>query len=464
MKIKLVSLVLGGVLIAAGLSGCSSGGTSGSSGLSKKSAKVVMMAPEPNVAEEKAAWEEVGKAFEEETGIEVEYRFQGTWDDAQTTLQEAKLAGDQVDIIRIGVGTIRSTLGSAGMVMDLTELAADLTDRYTDGSLGSCYIGDHLWALPYYGASSYMCLYNKDLFEQRGIDAPETYNDLMSVAADLQAVGVTPMVFQGKDAWAWPMLYTETFTQTTGNTAVETVESFLKGDSSFDSGASEQAFGLVKKLFDDGIMTNASLDTDSDGVIASFAQGKAGMVFAGTWDYASIKQSCDFNIGAFEFPVMVSGSVAQDGYGVGDYALAIPSFADNDNLENTMRFLEYITRENNAKKILCTSPMIFEVLKGVTTEQDDVTEFLNSQRKDHSVQYLDWMWPSEVNDAISSAVPAVIQGEMDSAKAAASVDEAYRRVVEEDNYIYDWWNRWSEEEWGKVTPKSVPDISQYMSK
>lgn len=75
----------------------------------------------------------------------------------------------------------------------------------------------------------------------------------------------------------------------------------------------------------------------------------AGMHFCGVpWDYETLKDSCDFEIGAFQFPVMVDGSHSENGYGVGDYALAIPSFASDDNLENTMRFLEYITRQDNA--------------------------------------------------------------------------------------------------------------------
>ena len=197
-------------------------------------------------------------------------------------------------------------------------------------------------------------------------------------------------------------------------------------------------------------------------MIATFAQGKAGMLFAGTWDYETLKDSCDFEIGAFQFPVMVDGSHSENGYGVGDYALAIPSFASDDNLENTMRFLEYITRQDNAQKILGTSTMIYEVLKGVSTESDDVTKFLNSQIAGNSSEYLDWLWPSEVNDALSTAIVSVISGEMSSQDAAQYVQDAYTKVCEEKDYTYAWWESWTQEQWDAVTPTKIPDLTQYM--
>lgn len=472
---KILALICAAALSLGLLAGC--GSSSGDADTSKggsaaaengsaesgEGGKVVMLACVPDVAEEQAAWEEVAAAFKEETGIEVELRFQGTWDEIPTALQEARLAGDQVDIVRVGIGTISSTLGSAGGVKDLTELAAPLLDRYSDGMVDNCYIGEHLWALPYYDASSYMCLYNKTLFDEMNLSAPTTWDELLNVSQALAARdGMMPMIFQGKDGWAWPMMYTETYNQATGNTSVATVESFLKGETSFVSDASVQAFDLVKKFYADNVLTNASLDTNGEGMIATFAQGKAGMLFAGTWDYETIKNSCDFEIGAFSFPVMVDGSHTENGYGVGDYALAIPSFASDDNLENTMRFLEYITRQENAQKILGTSTMIYEVLKGVSTEPDEVTDYLNGQIADNSAKYLDWIWPSEVNDALSTAIVASISGEMTSQQAAEYVQAAYDTVCEEQDYVYAWWEAWTDEDWDKVTPTVVPDLSKYM--
>lgn len=49
------------------------------------------------------------------------------------------------------------------------------------------------------------------------------------------------------------MMYTETYNQTTGNKSIAAVQSFLKGESSFVSDASVQAFDLVKKFYDENV-------------------------------------------------------------------------------------------------------------------------------------------------------------------------------------------------------------------
>lgn len=160
---------------------------------------------------------------------------------------------------------------------DLTDLASPLLDRYSDGMIDNCYIGGHLWALPYYDAHSYMCLYNKTLFDEMGLQAPQTWDELVSVSKALsEKDGVMPMIFQGKDGWAWPMMYTETYNQTTATNLLQLYSLFLKGESSFVSDASVQAFDLVKKFYDENDFNTGQPGTDDEGMIATFAQGKAG--------------------------------------------------------------------------------------------------------------------------------------------------------------------------------------------
>ena len=62
------------------------------------------------------------------------------------------------------------------------------------------------------------------------------------------------------------MLFFETYEQTSGNTSVAKVEEFLSGKRRFSTEIEKEAFLLVKQLFDDGIFTLDSLDTDSEGM------------------------------------------------------------------------------------------------------------------------------------------------------------------------------------------------------
>lgn len=448
---KLLALAMAAV-ISVGMVACGSQESPSSSSSDKPT--VVYLAEVPSSLEEKQAWEEVAASFEEESGIHVELRFQGTWAEIPQALQTAKMSGEQIDLVRVGIGTIRSTLGPAKSVMDMTDLMADLTDRFPEGVLDSCYIGGKLWAFPYADASATTCLYNKTMFTELGIQPPTTMEEWVAISKTIsEKKGIMPMIFHGKDSWAWPMLYFDTFAQASGNNSIAEVESFLQGETQFTGDAQKEGFILIKDLFDQGIMTSASFDTDEDGMIATFAQQKAAMLFCGTWDYDSIKNSADFEVGAFEFPLMVEGSEMQHAFGVGDGAISIPSFADQSNIENSMKFVEYILRPENAKKILTTCTPKFEVVKGAISEGDAVTEFLNQNVVPNSVMFLDWIWPSEVNDAFAQTIPAVASGSMTPDEAVQTVQNAYDTVVAEKEYTYDWWTTWTDEDWAKVTPQ-----------
>jgi raffinose/stachyose/melibiose transport system substrate-binding protein len=304
------------------------------------------------------------------------------------------------------------------------------------------------------------------MFEELGIQPPTNYQELVAISKTIrEKKNIMPMSFHGKDAWAWPMLFFDTYAQSSGNKSISNVESFLEGKTQFTGDAEQQGFTMIKKLFDDGILTKESLDTDEEGMRAVFAQQKTAMIFGGTWEYEPLKAAVkDFKMGAMEFPLMVdaAGVKAQHAYAVGDDAIEIPSFADQKNLENTMRFVEYFTRTENAQKILSTRSPLFKIEKGQTLQSDEVADFLNQKSVPNSIMFLDWVWPAEVNDAFSQSIPAVVTGNMTAKEAVDTVQKAYETVKTEKNYKYDWWSDWTDADWKKVTPTVIPDVKKFM--
>lgn len=460
MKKRVFAVVLCCLMLTGLLAACAGDDGGGAAG----SGKVVLLGEAYPVPEMETAWNEVATAFTEATGIEVELRRQGTWDEIPQALQAARLGGEQVDLCVIGVGTIRSTLAPAGMVMDITDLMADLGDRFPEGILDSGKIGDRLFAFPYYDASGTTFYYNKTLFEELQIQPPESFEDMVAISQTIRdEKGIAPLTFHGKDVWGWPMFFFDTYAQTTGNRSVENVEAFLKGEYQFTGAEEQEAFALIKELVDEGVMDLDVLDTDSDGMRAVFGQQRAAMMFGGTWEYPVLKSmELDFEVGAFEFLAMYDGAKPQHAFGVGDGAISIPAFASQENLGNTMRFVEYLLRPENAKKILTagTDPL-FEVVNGAVGSEDEVTVFLNEKLVPNSVMYLDWIWPAEVNDAFCNVIPAVLNGSMTPEQAAQGVQDSYDNLVREKDYTYDWWNSWTEEDWAKVRPSSIPDVNSF---
>ncbi|MEL7658866.1 MAG: hypothetical protein AAGU75_23490, partial [Bacillota bacterium] len=117
----------------------------------------------------------------------------------------------------------------------------------------------------------------------------------------------------------------------------------------------------------------------------------------------------------------------------------------------------------NAGRILTANgPTKFKVFKDVDTGESEISKQLNEIIVPHTSVYLDWLWPAEVNDAFCQAIPAVIAGTITAEEAAAMVQESYDTVVIEKNYIYDWWNNFTDSQLEDITPSSIPDLTQYM--
>ena len=427
---------------------------------------VRILGPTKGTAEETEAWAKVMRDFEAETGIRVEARWQGNWPDLPQNLSAAKMAKEQVDLIVAGAGTLRSSLVRSGAIMNITELMKDLVDRFNEGMLDAFIIDGKLWGFPYADASASVFYYNKTLFDELGIKPPKNYQEFLKISKIIkEKKGIQPVFFQGKVNLAWQMLLFVTYVQTSGNTSVAKVEEFLSGKRRFSTEIEKEAFLLVKKLFDDGIFTLDSLDTDSEGMRAVFSQQKAAMFYGGTWEYGAVKDVVkDFEIGVFEFPLMVNtpGVKPGHGFGVGDYGIAIPSFAKEENLENTMRFVEYLLRPEVVNTILSINDPMVQVIKGMQVADTPIVQTLNNEVLKNSVLFLDWIWPAEVNDAFCRCIPAVVSGNMTPGEAVKIVEESLKTIEEEKDYKFDWWTSWTEEDWAKVTPKRVPDIKRYM--
>jgi raffinose/stachyose/melibiose transport system substrate-binding protein len=410
---------------------------------------------------EDTAMREIIAAFEQTCDCSVEARFEGQWTEVPQRLQAARIAHEPVDIITTGANLVNSTLARGAALMDLTELVTPFQRRFRPGMLAPYTIGGHLWAIPYSQVSTSAIFYNLDMFKELGLEAPQTYQELVRVSGVIRKQKqIIPMIHQGKASWMWPMWFFETYAQTSGNHSVALVQAFLRGDRKFTNPEEVAAFAAIGKFTSDGVLGNESLDTDHDGMIATFAQQKAAMFYGGTWEVANIRAAVKtFQVGVFEFPRLVDdpNTVPQHGGGP-DSALAISSMVSRENLDLAVRFLEFVTRKESANKLLGVQSPFFASVQGVRPTDDPLTGDLVARFYPHTIRFLDWIWPVEVNDAVRDGIAAVVAGALTPEQAAQGVQEAYDRLVQEKAYRFDWPSTWSAADWAKVRPPNIPNI------
>lgn len=407
---------------------------------------------------EEAVWNEFFTQFEEEYGCAVEARWQGEWSDTPQMLETARMAQEPVDIV-YNSATLNYTMARSGILMDLTELVQPFADRFAPGMLDKYTIGDHVWAVPLSDSSTSTFFYNADLFEELGLQEPQTYEDLVAISETIRnEKGILPMIHQGAEPWYWPMWFFETFAQTSGNNSIQYTEDFLSGNRQFSSPEEQAAIEAIARFYQDGILTQDSLATDNEGMRAAFLQERAAMYYGGTWEVAPLRSANpSFEVGIFQFPLVVDGAQSQHGGGP-DNAWSIPSFASPENLPMAVQFLEFITRPENAQKLMDVYVAMIPSIEGTTPADDPFAQELNEQYVPNTITYLDWIWPNQINDVVMEVIPAVMTGNMTSEQAVQRVQTAYETLVEEQDYSYDWWTRWTDADWQKVTPPEIPAV------
>ncbi|MGO3033338.1 MAG: ABC transporter substrate-binding protein [Microbacterium gubbeenense] len=179
-----------------GLAGCSGG--SGGSGSDEDT---LTMWHNSTTGDGKAYWEEVGAAFEEETGVAVNITSLQN-EDLDGKLQTAANSGDMPDVFLARGGGKTAAMVDAGVVKDLTDLISD--DTHTaigDAAFSAFTIDGSVYAVP----ASVLpegIFYSEDLFEAAGIDAaPTTFEELDTAVQKLKDSGTDPIALGAKAAW-----------------------------------------------------------------------------------------------------------------------------------------------------------------------------------------------------------------------------------------------------------------------
>ena len=199
-------------------------------------------------------------------------------------------------------------------------------------------------ALPYsvMGAS---VIYNKEIFEQQGLEVPQTWDELLAVCDQLKEAGIDPFYATFKDDWTVAQGW---YDYTAGGSvdvidffdtlAQEGTEVGPDAEASFESDFAEpmdRMMTLVKNY------TNADAASRGygDGNLA-FGKGEAAMYLQGPWAFSEIEKTApDLELGTFPLPM--TDDPADLGVRVNmDLAAMIPEGSRHQ--EAARDFLEYL--------------------------------------------------------------------------------------------------------------------------
>ncbi len=268
-------------LAALGLTACASGDTGDSSTgadgdyTGQKLSVWIMQGTNPD---SEPFFDEVSTAFTEKTGATVEVEYV-QWADAHDRFVTSIAGGTTPDIAETGT-TWTAEFADAGALAPIGDFVEKdgLTDDLVDGLVESGTYDGELYGMPWY-AGVRSLVYRADIFDELGLSAPTTWDEIVSAGEAIKAAHPEMLAFAvpgDAEFFVYPWVW-----------GAGGDVSTLKGDtwtSGMNSAKAQEGIGFYSGLATEHGFSSAGATTwkETD-VRDNFTQGNVAMMLSGSW-------------------------------------------------------------------------------------------------------------------------------------------------------------------------------------
>lgn len=413
-------LVLGtAAIIALTLSACTGGAPQGDS--DPDSIRYLIGQPE-DTADLDLVKEDL-KAFEEETGISVKLDVVPS-ENMRTVLQTQLRSGEGPDVFGYDTGPgFAGALEKAGLLYDLTDAYAENDWPIYDFAQERVTFGGKLVGIPN-DIESVGLFYNKTMFEDLGIEQPQTLDDLTAAAETIRDNDVIPFAVSDKEGWQGGHLLSMVLSSELGGDAIEEL---IAGDTSWDSPEVVDALSVLADYNADEFFTPSATAVTYDNANALFYSGKAAINPTGSWLAQDIERNVDFEVGYMPFPASDSAGIFSGGLGSGLFISKSTTKADA-----AVQFLNWnVTDEHGKWQVenqqsipafpvdttdIEASPLFTQILADAAKIADGTGDFGYN---------VDVLMSDTFNEAMWDGVQALLTGQKKPDQVAADLEKNY---------------------------------------
>lgn len=263
--------------------------------------------------------------------IELQLIPDNQWNDV---VKRKVLVKETPDIIRID----REVLRSVG-----TEYFVEMTgeeqwyDRADPRQIKSKMVDGKLYGLPLNTDSEFGVIYNREIFEEYGLEIPHSLEEFRKICQVLKENGITPLYVSDKDAWTVQIAFNSIAPQTVGE---ETWEQLRSCEISWsDVPQFREILADMYALRTDGYTNTDWADATYTGAVDAMAEGRAAMyinVESFVNDVKDINPQADLMM----FPVPYEKDVLTVLDGQGQFSV----FKDSKHIEEAKLFLNWFSQ------------------------------------------------------------------------------------------------------------------------
>jgi ABC-type glycerol-3-phosphate transport system substrate-binding protein len=151
-----------------------------------------------------------------ETYPNVSVRYRTAGDNLPTVLNTAVQGGNPPDVAFIAQPATIQEFATEGDAQPLAFAQDAAVTNLGQSVVDTATFDGQLYGILFKAANKSLGWYNTQVFEDAGVDPPETYEDLATVADTIKASGVTPYSIAGADGWTLTDLFENIYLRTAG--------------------------------------------------------------------------------------------------------------------------------------------------------------------------------------------------------------------------------------------------------
>ena len=352
-----------------------------------------------------------------------------------TVLSTAVKSGEGPDVFYSSPGW--STVGpliESGALAELTEVyeAQGWRDRVQPWAVDYVTYNDKVWALPY-EAEIQGIFYHKDVFEEHGIDIPQSYAEFVEATQALKDAGIeAPIVTAARPAYVLGWMESSMLGATM---PVETLETVVLGHQSWQVPEYEEAVSRINELNEKGFIPSGVLGYSYDDMMSQFYTKASAMVLTGSWIVPNIDGNFpDLDVGFFAVPPIEGVEQRAPKASGGGFMLS----ANTDKRDMAVAYMDCLAEPDSAQ-IWLSEGLNRAPIVGVDPDAADlsalnrrVSEVVNEPL---SAFNLYGILPSEVNNATWNGIQAMWAGMMSPEELIQTKQEAWEKAIADGDVI-----------------------------
>ncbi|GAA4287981.1 ABC transporter substrate-binding protein [Georgenia daeguensis] len=371
--------------------------------------------------EDKDTYETIFDVFEEANPC-ITVNFQAYKNTEYNQILQTGLTGsDGPDVAQVrSYGLLQPLVegGNLAPLDDVVPALAEFDDAILDGARGK--EDGALYGVPF-ATQTIQVFYNTAIFEEHGLEEPETWEDFIAINDTLEAAGVTPLAVGAKDAWFVPTVHDALTAAQYGGADFQ--QALREGSTDFNDPAyvaSIQTFADLEQYMPDDVVGVGYTDAQ-----VLFTSGAAAMFAGGSYELAFFQSSNpELELGVFQVPPPEGSALdhpVSPGYADGNWGLS----AASDNAEEAETLLNWLA-DAEFGQMVANDLKQFSPVPGVEFDEPLMQEMWDLYQENPAPYLLlvDYRYGDPVGtDLMGEGGQQLFLGELDAAGVASKIQD-----------------------------------------